>query len=272
MGTRTPRWAIAAWLATAAFAPAFGADLHLTAAQIVEKNAAARGGVEAWRKIVTMAWAGRVSAGGSPAQSVSFVLEQKRPNSTRFELMLQNQKSVRVFDGTNGWKLRPGEGGTPDLQAFSEDESRFAHDSHAIDGPLMDDVANGGRVTLGDIAAIDGRKVYTLNVTLPSGATHRIWVDAASFLEARFDRDIRKAGEPMVVSVSYGNYKAFDGLQLPTMIETGATKDKANKIVIEKVALNPPLDERVFAKPGALPTRHRGVAVDTRSAAKPLQP
>ncbi len=30
----------------------------LTAAQIVEKNVAARGGLDAWRKIQTMAWVG----------------------------------------------------------------------------------------------------------------------------------------------------------------------------------------------------------------------
>jgi len=39
-------------------AAASGADPApgLTAAQIVEKNAAARGGLEAWRKIQTMSW------------------------------------------------------------------------------------------------------------------------------------------------------------------------------------------------------------------------
>ena len=38
----------------------------LTAAQIVERHVAARGGLGAWRKVEAMAWMGRVE-GGSPA-------------------------------------------------------------------------------------------------------------------------------------------------------------------------------------------------------------
>jgi hypothetical protein len=268
------RGAIALWIATAAIAPALGAGLHLSAAEIIDKNAAARGGLMAWRKVETMAWAGHASADGGLAQSIPFVLEQKRPNSTRFVVMVQNQKSVRVFDGTNGWKLRPADGGSLDVNPYTEDEARFARDSHTIEGPLMDDVANGAKITLGPIEAVKGRKAYVLSAELPSGAAHRIWVDADTFLEARFDRDIRKvSGEPAVVSVLYRDYKAFEGLQLPTTIETSAEKGKApSKLVIEKVALNPPLDMRRFAKPGASPPRHRGVSVDARGSATPARP
>jgi hypothetical protein len=272
--TRIVQGAIALWIATAAIAPALGTALHLSVTEIIEKNATARGGLKAWRKVETMAWAGHASADGRPVQSVPFVLEQKRPNSTRFALMVQNQRAVRVFDGTNGWKLRPGEGGMPELKPYTEEESRFARDSRTIEGPLMDDVANGATITLGRMESVDGRKAYAMNAQLPSGAAHRIWVDADSYLETRFDRDIhRTSGGPAVVSVRYRDYKAFEGLQLPTTIETSAEKGKAsNKLVIERVALNPPMDARRFAKPEAPPPRHRGVSVDTRAAATPARP
>ncbi len=97
-------WVLAAFAASAALAQAAPT---ITAAEIVEKNAAARGGVEAWRKIQTMAWAGHVESANAPGRDMPFVLEQKRPNSTRFELMADGQKSVRVYDGSGGWKLRP---------------------------------------------------------------------------------------------------------------------------------------------------------------------
>src|SRR5882757_6459706 len=57
----------------------------LTAPEIISKNLAARGGLEAWRKIQTMAWAGHMESPNSPVTDMRFVLEQERPNKTRFE-------------------------------------------------------------------------------------------------------------------------------------------------------------------------------------------
>jgi hypothetical protein len=77
----------------------------LTAAQIVERNVAARGGLEEWRRIEAMAWVGRVE-GGSPAP-MPFVVELKRPNLTRFEITAMGRRFVRVFDGTRGCGCGP---------------------------------------------------------------------------------------------------------------------------------------------------------------------
>ena len=50
---------------------------ELTAEQIIEKNIAARGGLEAWQNIRTMAWAGHVESADAPTQNMQFVLEQE---------------------------------------------------------------------------------------------------------------------------------------------------------------------------------------------------
>jgi hypothetical protein len=239
---------------------------ELTASQIVAKNALARGGLEAWGKIQSMVWVGHVESAEVPGHNMPFMLEQQRPNSTRFELVAQNQRSVRIYDGTSGWKLRPGNGGIPELQPYSEEELGFARDAQAIDGPLMHDIARGAAITLIGVEEFEGRKSYALRATLPMGAAHRVWVDAETFLETRYERDIRNAaGQTGTASVRYRDYQAFQGLQLPTIIETtSASGEAANRLVIEKFALNPPLDPRMFSKPNAPTKRHHGVTVDTR--------
>jgi outer membrane lipoprotein-sorting protein len=261
-------WLLAACAATVAFAQGPGAAPNLTAAQIVEKNASARGGADTWRKIQTMAWTGHVESANAPGRNLPFLLEQKRPSSTRFEIAAEGQKAIRIYDGANGWKLRPGSSGIPDLQPYTADELRFARDAQVIDGPLMDDAAKGGAITLGGVDEVEGRKAYTLNVKLPSGASHRVWVDAETFLEVRFDRNLRNpVGQPAVASVFYRNYRAIEGLQMPMTIETGSAMGKAkDKLVIERIALNPELNDRMFAKPNAPFHRRNGVAVDTRGA------
>jgi hypothetical protein len=248
-------------------APPGSAAGEPTASRIVEENVRARGGRDAWRKIDSMAWAGRVESDELPGHSTPFMLEQQRPNHTRFEVVVRNQRSVRIYDGTSGWKLHPRGAGIPELTPFSEDELNFARDAQAIDGPLMHDVAQGAVITLVGVDNVEGRKAYALRATLPSGVVHRIWVDAETKLETRYDRDFRdRAGRSGVASVRYRDYQVFEGVKLPTTIETSSTNGAAvNKLAIEKIALNPPIDARMFSKPNVPQTRRRGVTVDTRS-------
>jgi hypothetical protein len=119
-----------------------------------------------------------------------------------------------------------------------------------------------------------------LRVKLASGASHRMWIDAQTFLDIKYDRETRNAmGQSATVSVFYRNYQKIEGLQIPLIIESGvgATR-QTNKLVIEKISLNPPLEDRRFAKPGA-PGRGTSVSIGTdalqatrdtgRSARKP---
>ena len=91
-----------------------------------------------------MAWAGHVES--SNGRSLPFQLAQQRPDNTRFEIVAEGQKSVRVFDGTQGWKMRQTSGGRPEVLPYSEDELRFARGAQVIEGPLMDYVARRGAV------------------------------------------------------------------------------------------------------------------------------
>lgn len=269
---RIAAWALAASAAAAAFAAEPATAQTLTAAQVVERNAAARGGLEAWRKIETMAWAGRVESAGRGGRRVPFLLEQKRPDRTRFEVTVDGQKAVRVFDGTDGWKMRASSTGRPEVQPYTADEQRFARGAPMIEGPLMDHAGRGATIALAGsgLQEIEGRKAYALDLRLASGSSYRVWIDAETFLELRYDREfVNSQGRPAVTSVYFADYRIVEGLQLPFTIETGTPDGKTrDRLVIERVALNPRLDDRTFSKPGSSTVPRRGVTVDTRSAAK----
>jgi hypothetical protein len=228
-------------------APEYG----LSADQIVEKNVAARGGLDAWRKVQSMVWVGHIDSANAPVPNLPFALVQQRPNKTRFEIKVQNQISLRVYDGAHGWKVRPTSGGKPALQPYTGEERSFAVNGQSIDGPLMDYQAKGVTVALDGIDEVEGHKAYRLNVNPPTGTGHHVWIDATTFLDVKSDREYRDAhGHSGMLSVFYRNYKTIDGLQIPLMIESGLDIAKASdKMVIDKVVLNPPLDATAFAKP-----------------------
>lgn len=250
----------------------------LTAAQIVEKNVAARGGLEAWRRIQTMVWVGHIVTASAQASNLPFVLEMKRPNKTRFEIQTQNQMSARLYDGTHGWKLRPARDGMPELQAYSAEELRYARDGQGIDGPLMDYEAKGVTVALEGVDDIEGHKAYRLSVTLPSGVSHHVWIDAQSFLDVKYDRESRNAfGMAGTVSVSYHDYRTIEGLQIPFVMETGGSARRTtDRMVIDRISINPPLEDRIFARPSVPRQRTRVSIAATRphatSAATPPAP
>lgn len=243
-----------------------------SAAEIVIRNAQARGGSEAWKRLQTMAWTGHVEGAATAGRNMPFLLEQKRPNKTRFELITDGQRSIRVYDGVGGWKLRPGaSSGRPELLPFTGEELRAARATAVINGPLMDLAAKGAIITLAGHDEAEGRHAYVLDVKPPSGGNHRIWVDAQSFLEVRHDWQARGgAGQLGNLSVLYRGYRDFDGVKLPTRIETGASVGvAANQLVIERVALNPDLDDRMFDRPPTPASRRNGVVVDARAAGAP---
>ena len=239
----------------------------LTAAQIVEKSVAARGGLEAWRKVEAMAWAGRVE-GGSPVP-MPFFVELKRPNLTHFEITAIDKRFIRIFDGTRGWRVRPGASGAPEVRAFSKEEDAFSRDEFVIDGPLMDHEAKGVKVVVVGLDEIEGRKAHLLEVTAPSGASRRIWIDAETFLEIRSDRP---STSPLVrgapVSVYYRDYRSVEGLMIPRTIETRpeAGGRGSQKLIIEKVAINPALPQAAFSKPATVSRRKATVHVGDASS------
>src|ERR1700737_554050 len=118
------------------------APVNLSAAQIADKHVAARGGLQAWHAVQTLSVTGKIDAGSGDSAARSarlardgmgasvkhagtaapvapdkaadnqegqlpFRLEMKRPRKSRLEIDFAGKTAVQVFDGENGWKLRP---------------------------------------------------------------------------------------------------------------------------------------------------------------------
>ncbi len=239
---------------------------NLSAEQIVEKNVAARGGLEAWRNVKTMGWVGRLESPASQVPMMPFLLEQKRPNKTHFEVSTMGQRSVRVFDGLRGWRSRPSANGGPaDVQPFNKDEVKFARGAQGIDGPLIDYASKGNKISLAGIEEVEGRKNYRISVVLPSGERNDVWIDAQTFLDTKYDRTTyNEKGVPGRVTVFYREYKAIKGLQIPAILEIGAGSARMpDKMIIEKVAINPPIEDKEFSRPGGM-KRSRMATIDVK--------
>src|SRR5205085_5320421 len=158
----------------------------LTAAQIVERNVAARGGLPAWRAVNTLTMSGQLDAGGKKNIELPFVMKMKRGHKSRLEVRFADQTAVQIYDGTHGWKLRPFLGRN-EVEPYTPAEARAATAWEELDGPLVDYAAKGTRVELGGREQIEGRDAYQLRLTTKSGEQRQLWIDAATFLEVKID-------------------------------------------------------------------------------------
>jgi hypothetical protein len=235
-----------AWMGTSTVALA--ADL--TAAQIVDKNIAARGGLAAWRALNAITLAGEMDAGGKTDAKLPFSLSMKRPHKSRLEIRFKEQTAVQAWDGSQGWKLRPFLNRN-DVEPYTAAEAKSAAAAAELDGPLVDYAKKGTKVELAGTEAVEGKTNYKLRLTLKGGEKLNLWVDATSFLETKIDGEPRRLdGRMHAVAVFYRDYKPEAGLQIPRVLETVVLGVKgSHKMSIQTVKLNPLLDDASFAKP-----------------------
>lgn len=241
--------------ASAAVAPKISSDIapaaRLSAAQIVDRNVAARGGLEAWRAVSTLALSGRLEAGGKKNSELPFVMKMKRSHMSRLEIRFQDQTAVQVYDGAQGWKVRPFLG-RDDAEPFTPAEAKAAAAWEELDGPLVDYAKKGTKVELVGTEVVERRNAYKLKLTMKNGETRNIWIDAANFLELKMDGEPRKMdGKLRNVAIYFRDYKkTANGLTVPHVLETVTEKDKQpHKMTIEQVAVNQPMESALFAKP-----------------------
>jgi outer membrane lipoprotein-sorting protein len=222
----------------------------LTAEQIIEKNVTARGGVTAWHAVQTLTESGQLDAGGKDNHQLPFVLKLKRPHKSRMEVIFNGQTAVQVFDGTQGWKVRPFLNRN-EVEAFTNEQTKSAAASDEFDGPLIDFAVKGNKVTLVGPEAVDGHAAYKLKITGPAGEQRNVWIDATSFLELKIDGYPRELdGRTHAVSIYYRDYRNEHGLMIPHLLETAVEGVKVkHKTQISQVTVNENFDDAQFQKP-----------------------
>ncbi|PYU84890.1 MAG: hypothetical protein DMG50_02825 [Acidobacteria bacterium] len=184
-------------------------------------------------------------------------MELKRPRKMRFEL----QFNVQVFDGANGWKLRPFLNRRV-VEPFTTEEMKAASLQPDLGGPLVDYAAKGTHIELAGMEKVEDRDTYKLKLTLKNGQAVHVWIDAQTFLESKIEGQPRRLdGVDHPIEIYYRDYRLVSGLRIPFALETRVLQAAQTahgvrslpvppeKIAIDKVVVNPKLDENYFSKP-----------------------
>jgi len=221
-----------------------------TADEIVNKVLAARGGVARIKAVQSQRISGTINFGlGADGP---FLVELERPGKMHIEVTVQGQTLVRSYDGkSTGWILNPFADDKTVQPMTAEDISNISDESD-FDGPLVDYKQKGNLIALVGKEDVDGKPAYRLKLTNKKGDMRNYFFDADTFRLIKWE-GTRKVGDRDVPWESvFHDYREVDGIQFAFEIDSDAPgTGQAQKIIADKIEVNPLIDESDFGKPVA---------------------
>lgn len=225
--------------------------LAQTADEIIAKSIEARGGMDKIKAVKTMRSMGKMEVG--PGIEAPGVMWQQRPNMMRLEFTVQGLTAVQAYDGKSGWMIMPFTG-KKDPEAMTADDTKELEEDADIDGPLVDYKSKGNTVELVGKEKVEGTDAYKLKVALKNGDVKFIYLDSDSYLEIKEEGKRTVRGTEQEFESSATDYREVGGLMFPFALENGVKgSQQKQKLTIEKIEINVPVDEASFKMPAAAP-------------------
>src|SRR5438874_9982422 len=223
-----------------------------TVDELVAKNIEAKGGATALHDLQSLRLTGKLLVQQGGQIELAYMQTKKRTDEVRTEASLQGMTQIQAYDGKEGWKVSPFFG-RKDPERMSADDVKALLEDAEMDGPLADWQAKGNTVEYLGTEDVDGTPAHKLKVTRKNGDVSFVYLDPEHFLEIRVVTQRTRHGAYEEVETDLGDYEKAGGVFVPTSIEVGGkgAPDK-QRIIIDKVEANVPLDDTILHFPGQI--------------------
>lgn len=218
-----------------------------TVDEIVARHLAARGGAAKIAAVESLRMTGK--ARGPEGREAIVVREVKRPGRLRLEFTSQGVTGVYAYDGARGWRVSPFDGQL-EPGPMPPEGTQAAVEQADIGGPLVDWKAKGHRLELLGREPLGDGEAWKLRLTLANGEVRHVYLDARTHLQVRTEATREVRGRRLEMETTFGDYRDTDGILFPRSIEVAVKGRPARlRIRIDRVEINPPLDEARFRMP-----------------------
>jgi hypothetical protein len=218
-----------------------------TVDDVVRRYLEARGGLAKLRSVQSLRLTGTMEL---PGVSAPFVLELKRPGKMRTEFTVEGQKGIRACDGRTAWEQLPLPGERP--RPMSPEDAGDARAQADVDfSPLVDAAAKGFTVELVGRDRLPGGETWKLVVRGKEGPPRTMHLDARTHLVVQTLDRRTLDGQEVEFVTEVSDYRPVGGLVFPHRIDVGPKGNpERQRLAIQRVEINPPLDDARFAMPG----------------------
>lgn len=209
-----------------------------TVDEIVQKNLAAKGGVEKLKGISTLRSTGTMTAQG---QSATITSTSKRPNMTRQDFVTTGQTIVMAFDGTTARMINPAM--SPTAMEMPAEQLEMIKDQSDMDGPLVDYKTKGFQIEFIGAEMSNGKKLMHLRVHRKALPVQDVYLDGETYLESKVTTEVPGSG---VFETQFSDYRSVDGMMMPYSIKTVAAGMTVSEMKLTKIEVNAKIDDAVF--------------------------
>ncbi len=223
-----------------------------TVDELVAKNIEAKGGATALNNLQTLRVTGKLLLPVAGQVELAYLETKKHPDEVRIEASIQGMTQIQAYDGKEGWKISPFFG-RKDPERMSADDVKAMVEDTELGGPLSDWKEKGSTLEYLGTEDVDGTPAHKLKVTRKNGDVSFVYLDPDHFLEIRIVTQRTVHGAHEEVETDLGDYEKAGGVFVPTSIEAGPKgAAEKQKIVIDKVEANVPVDDAIFHFPGQI--------------------
>lgn len=233
-------------LMIALFSMAITAAHAQTADEVISKYAANMGGLEAFNKVNTVKMTGSVSVQGMDLPITVQILNGK---GVRSDVEVMGQTVSSGYSNGNGWKINPMQGASTPT-AVSGTELSDLKSQASIASQLMDYKARGHQVELLGQEKTDGVMANKIKLTNKDDNKATIYyINTADNVLIKSVASKSMQGQEMEVSTYYSDLREFNGIKFFMTRSVQMNGEEVQAIVINKVELNVPVDEKSFEMP-----------------------
>lgn len=217
--------------------------------EIADRIVFARGGRARMQSIQTEKMSGRVVVDGNEAGS--FVMELKRPNKIRLEVVLGGESVTKTYDGKTGWKVSSPGQATP--QKTTDTETKELIGEADIDGPFLDYDKKGTQIEILDKELLGSSLVWKLKVTLKDGRIEYYYIESTGYMVLVREEAAGKNEQQGLSRQFYRDFRRVDNVPFPfTIISETNDAEVPVRLEFGKIEINTPEDDSRFVlKPAA---------------------
>ena len=232
---------IGGWFVASALLVATSAQA-MTADELVAKNVAARGGMEALSAIKSLRLQGKLHIANFGVD-VEASQTYKRPGDYRFEGTLQGMTMVQSYDGKEAWRVFPFQG-RKDPERTSADDAKELAEQADFEGGWVNAAAKGNKLEY------LGTDAHKLKVALANGDVQYVWFDPDAFLVIRTLKQRTVRGVEQREEADYSDYEKVNGIYVAFAVTSGGVgSTQKDTFTVDKAEANVALEDSWFAFP-----------------------